>query len=127
MLGSNLGLLRLRHGHLAARRSNHSARYHPHSARSHHVVWIIIVFLGHSYNGPLAYLAGICGSALPATHQASPLNLYLGATHVNTGASLKNREQNNAKHGLVALILENGLFRHVIQGYHVDTGVQYAV
>jgi hypothetical protein len=24
------------------------------------------------------YLAGICGSALPATHQASPLNLYLG-------------------------------------------------
>ncbi len=56
------------------------------------VVWIIIVFLGPS---PLAYLAGICGSALPATHQASPLNLYLGATQVNTGAILKNREQNN--------------------------------
>jgi hypothetical protein len=43
----------------------------------------------------LAYLAGICGSALPATHQASPLNLYLGKTRVNTGAILKIKEQNN--------------------------------
>jgi hypothetical protein len=62
------------------------------------LVWIIIGFL--VLHRPLAYLAGICGSALPATHQASPLNLYLGATHVNTGAILKNREQKNtnAKH-----------------------------
>jgi hypothetical protein len=87
------------------------------------LVWIIIVFLvRHSYNVPLAYLAGICGSALPATHQASPLNLYLGKTHVNTGAILKNREQNNpnTKHGLVDLILENGLIgqRHVNREYY---------